>query len=89
MLPQPQLPSGILAALRTMPELVDASCVGMAEQFDDLVSGEHHTHRAARHRAAVRICHRCPAFDACEQLAATVPARELSGIWAGRVRGAG
>lgn len=67
------------------PRLTGAACVGHAHLFDAAHPNEPRPDRAARHRAAVEICQRCPVLAPCATVAAELGARAV-GVWAGRSR---
>jgi hypothetical protein len=78
--------AGLVAALAAAPRLDGALCKGKAAQFDEAAPGEPDNKVAARHQAAIEMCNRCPAFDACAAYFRSLPpAKRPPGVIAGRV----
>jgi hypothetical protein len=69
-----------MAALANLPHLEGAACVGHARLFDHGAPGKNY-------RQAAAICASCPALEACRTWAATVPAKKLTGLIAGKLYG--
>lgn len=85
-MPTPVGPSA--STIRTLlgPDVVGASCAGMAPMHDLDLFGESPAEREQRHALAVTVCSRCPALAPC-RAAADEFGRGAVGVWAGEVRG--
>lgn len=85
--------SGLSLALRRLiepslapPVLDGALCRGRHELFDGVRLREPAGEAKARHAAALELCGRCPAFEACSTWLAGLPAdHRPGGVVAGRV----
>ncbi|MCH5644368.1 transcriptional regulator [Gordonia sp. ABSL49_1] len=77
-------PVSLLAAiLEGTADLSGAPCIGRPELFDARRPDEDADDTAFRHRAAVRLCHRCTAFTRCRDWASTADLDES--VVAGRI----
>lgn len=72
-----------------IPVLPGALCVGSHELFDPVDRwAERPKDVQSRHRAALRLCRRCPAAEACESWVEGMPRWDRPlGVVAGKVRG--
>lgn len=85
--PRTAVPEQLVAALLGA-DLPGAACRGTAPLHDGDIAGEPEPVRTARHAAAVSMCTSCAAAVACRAAVSAAPPG-LSGVWAGRVLGAG
>lgn len=74
----------LLSILVSTPSMPNCSCRNHVDLFDAAVDGNRQEREAAQQVCAV-VCSRCPAFDRCQQLAATMTPAERSrlGVVAG------
>lgn len=70
----------VAALTAALPVLPGAACRGRSPDWDDRLPGESDPARAARHAAAIDVCHRCPVQVDCARLDG------VSGIVAGKLR---
>jgi hypothetical protein len=70
----------LATVLDSSPALPGSLCRGRSDVFD--VFDAEDDEQLAQ---AVRICQRCPALDACQDWAATLPDNVVSGVIAGRL----
>lgn len=62
-----------------------SACKGQGWLFDLGHSDEPADYATKRHKAAARLCTRCPARTACKKVADTLEPEEREGVWAGLV----
>lgn len=75
------------AKILKSPTLLDAACHGRWPMFDAEIDGEKADAATTRLTAAVQLCATCPVHTACDTARQALPAREVAGVWAGRVYG--
>ncbi|MGB7363328.1 MAG: WhiB family transcriptional regulator [Rhodococcus sp. (in: high G+C Gram-positive bacteria)] len=68
-------------------DLSGAACRGRQPAFDAEVYGETADAALARVAAAIEICRDCPVIAACDNARSALPARHVTGVWAGRLYG--
>lgn len=76
----------LFAALRGIPHLPDAQCVGLWAAFDPPEQGEQPEETEYRYKTALNVCARCPALSRCSDWLDSLPrSRRPHGVVAGRV----
>ena len=79
--------ASLLAALRAIPDLPGAACLGFWDLFDEAEPGEPPAAVTERHEAALAMCETCPALAACTTWFESLrPTEKPFGVIAGRRR---
>lgn len=78
--------AALFEALRGIPRLAGAACVGLSDAFDPAHQDEDTADTRYRHTVALRLCNECPALTDCSKWVATLrPSQKPPGVIAGRI----